>query len=128
MSQTQEKEFEWYLRDHLFRSMNRRVLSFQEDSIPRTMIDSYLRFRNSNIDEISKILHPVIDYLVSRKVLNRNENSLELAGNLVRKRCGKCFYVCYISENEPVVCFRCSDNNLQDFPKKNNSASLQAKK
>ena len=108
--------------------MNKGVLSFEEDSIPRTMIDSYLRFRNSNIDEISKILRPVVDFLVSRKVLNRNENTLELAGDLVRKRCGKCFYVCYISENEPVVCFRCSDNNLQDFPKKNNSASLQAKK
>lgn len=63
--------------------MNKGALSFEEDSIPRTMIDSYLRFRNSNIDEISKIFPPVVDYLVSRKVLNRNENTLELAGNLL---------------------------------------------
>ena len=128
MSKTQEREFEWYLRDHLFRSMNKGVLKFEEDSMPRTMIDSYLRYRDSNIDEISMILHPVVDYLVTRKVLKRNQNTLELAGNIVRKRCRKCFYVCYISENEPVVCFRCSDNNLQDFPKKNNSVNIETKK
>jgi hypothetical protein len=128
LSKTQEREFEWYLRDHLFRSTNKGVLKFEEDSLPGTMIDSYLRYRDSKIDEISMILHPVVDYLVTRKVLKRNQNTLELAGNIVRKRCGKCYYVCYISENEPVVCFRCSGNNLQDFPKKNNSANIETRK
>jgi len=105
--------------------MSKGINRFEENSLPQTMIDSYLRYRNAYTDEISTLARPVVDLLVTKNVLRRDQEFLELAANLSRKRCAKCFYVCYVSENESSSCFRCFNNNLQDFPKKNNSAALK---
>jgi hypothetical protein len=103
--------------------MNKGIDRFEVNIIPRTMLDTYLRYRNANIDEISIVLHLVVENLVTRNVLKGTGDFVELAGNIFRKRCGKCFYVCYVSENEPLSCFRCFSNNLNDFQNKNSTST-----
>jgi len=109
-------EFEWYFRDHLFRSMNKGLSRLEINTIPKTLVDTYLRFRNANVDEISILLHSAIENLVQRNVITQDDTNIKLKGKLTRKQCGKCFYVCYVSENEPLSCFRCSNVELRDFP------------
>ena len=116
MSPVQEMEFEWYFRDHLFRSMNKGVSRLEIGTIPKTLIDTYLKYRNANVDEISILLHSAIEKLVQRNVITHDGTFIELKGKITRKQCGKCFYVCYVSENEPLSCFRCSNDELRDFP------------
>jgi hypothetical protein len=38
-----------------------------------------------------------------------------------RLQCSKCFYIFYLSSNEPRNCLRCLSNELHDFQKKNNN-------
>ena len=109
-------EFEWYFRDHLFRSMNKGISRLEISTIPKTLVDTYLKYRNANVDEISILLNSAIENLVQRDVINHGGTFIELKGKITRKQCGKCFYVCYVSENEPLSCFRCTNSQLRDFP------------
>ena len=117
------KEFEWYLRDHLFRQSNQgrqEQQQFKKESIAQEMISLYLRYRNSSSQHINEMINAVVENLISRKVLKKFENSLELTSRLSRLQCSKCFYIsCLSSSNEPRNCLRCSFNELHDFPKKN---------
>lgn len=116
MSPVQEMEFEWYFRDHLFRSMNKGLNRLEIGTIPKTLVDTYLKYRNTNVDEISILLNSAIENLVQRGVINNDGTFIELKGKITRKQCVKCFYVCYLSEFEPLLCFRCSNAELRDFP------------
>jgi hypothetical protein len=113
------KEFEWYLRDHLFRQSNqgRRQQQFKKESLAQEMTSLYLRYRNSTSQHMNEMINAVVENLISRKVL-KFENSLELTTRLSRLQCSKCFYISYLSSNEPRNCLRCSFNELHDFPKK----------
>ena len=112
------KEFEWYLRDHLFRQSNqgRQEQQFKKESLAQEMISLYLRYRNSS-QHINEMINAVVENLISRKVLKKFENSLELTSRLSRLQCSKCFYISYLSSNEPRNCLRCSYSELYDFPK-----------
>jgi hypothetical protein len=123
LSPVQEMEFEWYFRDHLFRSMNKGLNRLEISTIPKTLVDTYLKFRNANVDEIAFLLHSAIENLVQRNVITHDGTFIGLKGKLTRKQCGKCFYVCYVSENEPLSCFRCSNAELRDFPIKKTTIS-----
>jgi hypothetical protein len=115
------KEFEWYLRDHLFRQSNQgrqEQQQFKKESIAQEMISLYLRYRNSSSQHINEMINAVVENLISRKVLKKFENSLELTSRLSRLQCSKCFYISYLSSNEPRNCLRCSYSELHDFPKK----------
>jgi isoleucyl-tRNA synthetase len=112
------KEFEWYLRDHLFRQSNQGREQFKRESLAQEMTSSYLRYRNSTSHHINEMINAVVEKLISRKVLKKVENSLELTSRLSRLQCSKCFYISYLSSNEPRNCLRCSFNELHDFPKK----------
>jgi hypothetical protein len=112
------KEFEWYLRDHLFRQSNQGRQQFKEESLAEEIISLYLRYRDSNLHNMNEIKNIVVENLVHRQVIKRMENSLELTGNLTRLQCSKCFYISYLSDNEPRNCLRCSSVDLHDFPKK----------
>jgi hypothetical protein len=118
LSPVREMEFEWYFRDHLFRSMNKGLTRLEINTIPKTIVNTYLRYRNANVDEISILLHSAVENLALRNVINHVGAFIELKGKITRKQCGKCFYVCYVSENEPLSCFRCFNNELRDFPAK----------
>jgi hypothetical protein len=112
------KEFEWYLRDHLFRQSNQGRQQFKEESLAEEIISLYLRYRDSNLHNMNEIKNIVVENLVHRQVIKRIENSLELTGKLTRLQCSKCFYISYLSDNEPRYCLRCSSIDLHDFPKK----------
>jgi hypothetical protein len=112
------KEFEWYLRDHLFRQSNQGRQQFKEESLAEEIISLYLRYRDSNLHYMNEIKNIVVENLVHRQVIERMENSLELTGKLTRLQCSKCFYISYLSDNEPRNCLRCSTIDLHDFPKK----------
>jgi hypothetical protein len=116
------KEFEWYLRDHLFRQSNQGIQQqqFKKESLAQEMTSLYLRYRNSatTSQHMNEMINTVVEKLISRKVLKKFENFLELTSRLCRLQCSKCFYVSYLSSNEPRNCLRCSFNELHDFPKK----------
>ena len=117
------KEFEWYLRDHLFRQSNqsnqgREQQQFKKESLALEMISSYLRYRNSSSQHINEMINDVVENLTLRQVLKKFENSLELTSRLSRLQCSKCFYISYLSSNEPRNCLRCSYSELRNFPKK----------
>ena len=82
------------------------------------MIDTYLRYRNANLDQILVLLNSAIENLVSRNVLKHNKDFVELTGKISRMQCAQCLYICYVSENEPEACFRCPSSELHTFPKK----------
>jgi hypothetical protein len=112
------KELEWYLRDHLFRQSNAGKTSFRKEFLAQEMVALYLRYRNSDPDQLSNILTSVIEILSVRKVVKEDSNGLNLLGKMTRLQCIKCFYVNYLNEAEPRACLRCNHSELQDFPKK----------
>jgi hypothetical protein len=115
------KEFEWYLRDHLFRQSNQgrqQQQQLKKESLAEEMITLYLRYRNSSLRHINEMINAVVENLISRQVLKKLENSLELTSRLSRLQCSRCFYISYLSSNEPRNCLRCSYSELYDFPKK----------
>jgi hypothetical protein len=118
------KKFEWYLGDHLFRQSNqgRQQQQFKKESLAQEMTSLYLRHRNSSTtsQHLNEMINAVVENLISRQVLKKFENSLELISRrLSRLQCSKCFYISYLSSsNEPRNCLRCSFNELCDFPKK----------
>ena len=113
------REVEWYLRDHLFRQSNAGKTSFRREFLPQEMVALYLRYRNSDPDQLSNIMTSVIEILTARKVVRQDSNELKLLGRMTRLQCVKCFYVNYLTEVEPRLCLRCQHSELQDFQKKN---------
>jgi hypothetical protein len=112
------RELEWYLRDHLFRQSNAGRTSFRRELLPHEMATLYLRYRNSDPDQLSDILASVIEILTTEKVLMQDHDELNLLGRMTRLQCAKCFYVNYLTEAEPRACRRCRHRELQDFPRK----------
>ena len=83
------------------------------------MIRLYLRYRNSELQKLSLMIDSVLDELMSRSVITKlKDGSIVLAGGLSRLQCSNCFYISYLSDNEPRKCARCSAQDLHDFPKK----------
>jgi hypothetical protein len=112
------RELEWYLRDHLFRQSNAGKNSFRIESLPQEMVALYLRYRNSDPDQLSKTMTSVIEILIARKVVRQDSNELKLLGKMTRLRCVKCFYVNYLTEAESRACLRCQHTELHNFPNK----------
>jgi hypothetical protein len=112
------RELDWYLRDHLFRQSSAGKDTFRMESLPNDMVTLYLRFRGFDPEKLAESMVPVIASLVTNQVLQQNGNELQLAGNLVRLQCAKCFYINYLTESEPRACMRCQATELHDFPKK----------
>ena len=112
------RELEWYLRDHLFRQSNAGKTSFRRELLPNEMKVLYLRYRNSDPDQLSNIMTSVVEILIVEKVLRQDRNELKLLGKMTRLQCVKCFYVNYLIESEPRTCLRCRHKDLQDFPRK----------
>ena len=112
------RELEWYLRDHLFRQSNAGKTLFRREFLPQEMVALYLRYRNSDPDQLSNIMTSVIEILTARKVVTQDSNELKLLGSITRLQCVKCFYINYLTEAEPRICLRCRHKELQNFPKK----------
>jgi hypothetical protein len=112
------RELEWYLRDHLFRQSNAGKTSFRRELLPNEMKVLYLRYRNSDPDQLSNIMTSVIEILTEEKVLRQDRNELKLLGKMTRLQCVKCFYINYLAVAELRACLRCRHKDLQDFPRK----------
>jgi hypothetical protein len=113
------RELDWYLRDHLFRQSNKGRQEFDQRLLPSEMINTYLRYRNDKINEISKLLDIVIDNLLNRQVIKKIDIDIfELISGLNRLQCSKCFYVSYLSDPEERACLRCMCSVLNEFPKR----------
>ena len=112
------RELEWYLRDHLFRQSNVGNTSFERELLSQKMATLYLRYRNSDPDQLSNIMTSVIEILTAEKVVRQDSNELKLLSKMTRLQCVKCYYINYLTEIEPRVCLRCKHSELQDFPKK----------
>jgi len=106
------------LQDRRRRQSNQGRQQFKEESLAEEIISLYLRYRDSNLHNMNEIKNIVVENLVHCQVIKRMENSLELTGKLTRLQCSKCFYISYLSDNEPRNCLRCSSFDLRDFPKK----------
>ncbi len=74
------RELEWYLRDHLFRQSNAGNTSFRRELLPQEMANLYLRYRNSDPDQLSDIMTSVIEILTARRVVRQDSNELKLLG------------------------------------------------
>jgi hypothetical protein len=119
MQDIQANEVEWYLRDHFFRQFNQGRQHFKKESLAEEMISLYLRYRNSNLQDMKDMITAVVENLISRQIINQTENNLlELTSRFSRLQCSKCFYISYLNNNEPMNCLRCSSSELHDFPKK----------
>ncbi len=123
------KELEWYLRDHFFRQSNKGIKLIERDSLSQDIITLYLRYRNYSLERINEIINPVLENLISRRVITSNDNnkesingdnyalkSFELTSPLSRLQCSICFYISYLGTSEPRNCLRCSSTKLRDFP------------
>ena len=119
MLDIQANEVEWYLRDHFFRQFNQGRQYFKKELLADEMISLYLRYRNSNLQDMNDMITAVVENLISHQVIKKTENnSLELTSRFSRLQCSKCFYISYLNSNESRNCLRCSSNELHDFPKK----------
>ena len=119
MSATDLRELEWYLRDHLFRQFNQGKNQFKIESLSEEMTKAYLRYRNSDVNKMSIMISSVLKQLRSQLVITEsNIGSVELTSRLNRLQCSKCFYICYLNDNEPKRCSRCAAAELHSFPKK----------
>ena len=118
MSASDLRELEWYLRDHLFRNLSHGKRKLEIQNLPEEMIKVYLRYRNSDVDKMSCMISHVLKQLSSKSVIKQAQGSLEVAGSLNRLQCSKCFYICYLSDNEPKKCYRCFTAQLHSFPNK----------
>jgi hypothetical protein len=112
------RELDWYLRDHLFRQSNTGKTAFRRESLPGEMVTLYLRYRGADQQKLSELMAPVLESMVSRKVLEQNGNELKLSSALTRLQCGKCFYINYLVDAEPKTCMKCQHAELRDFPPK----------
>ncbi len=114
-------EFEWYLRDHLFRQSNQGRQKFQKQKIAKEMKNLYLRYKNSDLEKLNKLANIIVEDLISRQVIQQitTDGSLQLANRLSRLQCVKCYYISYLVNNESRKCLRCSSAELRDFPSKN---------
>ncbi len=59
------KEFEWYLRDHLFRQSIQARQQFKKDSLAQEMTSLYLRYRNSTSQHMNEMINDVVEKLIS---------------------------------------------------------------
>ena len=62
------KEFEWYLRDHLFRQSNQdrrqQQQQFKKESLAQEMSSLYLRYRNSSSQHMNEMTNAVVEILI----------------------------------------------------------------
>ena len=111
------RELEWYLRDHFFRQAGKGRTQLARSAVAGEMVSLYLRYRGYDPQKLAESLSPVIDDLVSMRILVQDGDLLS-ATKLTRMQCAKCFYVSYLADAEPKVCQRCSGTDLGEFPRK----------
>ena len=116
-------EFEWYLRDYLFRANNNNksgefCLVFETKDIVNTLHEKYLRFKTWTVAEIRDTLLNVLPIMQKRGALDNNlaPDIVQLKSKLERRQCAVCYYVNCLGTAEPEKCLRCHSEKLVQFP------------
>ena len=112
-------ELEWYLRDYFFKNEKTGIYQTlrNEIDLDNTLIEKYFRFREHKPEELSKSLKPLIEKLIALNVIKNNpheKNMIDMS-NIERFQCSKCYFICYLSEIEKRMCFRCKSIDLKPF-------------
>ena len=120
-SEVKVKEFEWYLRDYFFKinkDKNEQELTkeFKREEIPNALIKIYLRYRNSDPNEIQDLLNTVTSNMHKKNILFTNNENINIYSKLDRKQCVQCYYINYLFKNEPIECSKCNSKILREFP------------
>jgi hypothetical protein len=119
MSSIELFELSWYIRDHLFRRYNKEGSEIIADNIPLELINTYFRYRESNIEHLRELSKTVLAKLQESSVLVQSEDfKLKVNAILNRFQCSKCKYISYLTKLEPMGCFRCGSEELNEFPSK----------
>ena len=120
MGKINVSEFEWYLRDYLFRQYNLNNRQFLRAKLPMDIINTYLRYRQTGQAELEQYLGSVLENLSARHVIveNASDGTFELRDPFVRLQCSNCHYISYLTALEPRKCLRCYSSDLSDFPKR----------
>ena len=69
-------EFEWYLRDHLFRQSNQGREKFQKDQLGKEMLNLYLWYQTSNLEKLNELIDIITENLISRQVLQSRDGQI----------------------------------------------------
>ena len=128
------REFEWYLRDYFFKinkDKNEQELTkeFKKEEILNALLKIYLRYRNSDPNQIRELLNTVSSSMHKNDILFTNSENINIYSNLDRKQCVQCYYINYLFKNEPIKCSKCNSKILREFPapkklnKENNNLS-----
>jgi hypothetical protein len=120
---TQLFEFEWYLRDYLFRANNNNksgeiCLVFETKDIVNTLHEKYLRFKTWTVAQIHDTLVKVLPIMQERGALD-NKMTLDmviLKSKLERRQCAICYYINCLGTEELKKCLRCHSEKLVEFP------------
>ncbi len=121
MSDMELFELTWYIRDHLFRRYNQEGSKIIADNIPIEMNSTYLRYRDSNLEQLSELTKVVLERLQESSVLIPDGSNLRMNAILNRFQCSKCKYVSYLTKLEAMKCFRCGSDEMQEFTGKRSS-------
>jgi hypothetical protein len=116
-------EFEWYLRDLLFRSNDNTSAEFckmfETREIVSILHEKYLRYRTWKVDQIGSTLSHVLPILQKSGAIVYEPaiGIIQLISKLDRKQCSLCFYINCLGSEEPKLCLRCGSDELVEFPK-----------
>ena len=115
-------EFEWYLRDFLFRANNNKTGEFcklfETKDIVSNFQEKYFRYRTWNVDQISSALSNVLPALQAKGAITYDPTRgiVQLNSKLDRKQCSLCYYINCLGKEEIKLCLRCRSEKLVEFP------------
>jgi len=116
MSDTELFELTWYIRDYLFRNHNQEGSEIVADNMAAEMKSLYLRYRDSNIEQLTELAKLVSEKLQETSVLIPFEGSkLKMNDILNRWQCSNCKYISYLTNLEEMKCFRCGSKEIKEF-------------
>lgn len=106
-------EFEWYIRDCIFRYFNVEGSRIEIEKIIDN-ISKYLRYRGINKEYLKDLFDQTLQELNSNVIIKDNE-SIIINSKLRRYRCEECKYVFYIGSIEEMKCPKCNSNRINEF-------------
>jgi hypothetical protein len=115
-------EFEWYLRDYLFRANYNKLgefcLVFETKDIVNTLHEKYLRYKTWTVVEIRDTLLKVLPIMQERGALDNKLtfDTVILKSKLKRRQCAVCYYINCLGTEELKKCRRCNSEKLVEFP------------
>jgi predicted Zn-ribbon and HTH transcriptional regulator len=106
-----DKEFEWYFRDTIFRYYNNEGREFDESELVDN-IKKHFRFKDIEMEYIHELVRRILS---NTTIVSKINNKVIVKDVLERYQCKDCFYTFYIAKSEASQCARCNSYNLRLF-------------